>query len=301
MTKKLSLQEAIDLYKSVGERNANYLFNWLYKVYSNAFFPTVADDFKETLTIDKTKLTILDVLIDDLADNYKLRKKRLLEKAVKIPLNEYSARIYDGNYLRAIQKIWNDVHRSVRRYPRFREFKEIFFFDLAQVMNSMKYNYLVNEGMVGDDLEDGIYMPHGVMVILHTDMDFMCSPNLDIEQMKLIRPALYYAQNIAHIGNLLNTYPREIKEKDFSSPIISLGIRRGIIKKSDILKPIDDNVKAKLEVLEDHFKKRAEDNFKEIEQIANDSINEQELNEYSKCLRKVYDGFLQRKKYWEDK
>ncbi len=299
MKGRKSLKKYIELYKTVGTRNADYLFRWLYDVYRHAFFPTVSEKYKQILALDKTKLTILDVLIDDLADNYKLRKKRILNKAAKIPLNEYRAKIYDGKYLKVIQKIWDGIYDSVKKYPGYSELKDVFFFDMSQVMNSMKYNYLVNSGIMGNDLEDSLYTPHGVMVILHADMDFMCSPRIDMEKIKQIRPAIYFAQDIAHIGNLLNTYPREIEEKDFSSPIISLGIRRGIITKDDILHPDSNDIKAKLRRLEDHFKQRVENDFKKMENIARETGTEKELEEYTKRLRKVYEGFLKREKYWE--
>lgn len=66
----MNIEEAIELYKSVGSRNAEFLFRWLYNHYLKIYIPSVNSDFIETLAEYKTKLTIFDVLVDDLADNY---------------------------------------------------------------------------------------------------------------------------------------------------------------------------------------------------------------------------------------
>ena len=85
--KTLSLGEAIKLYKKVGPRNADFLFKWLYQVYDKTYLPSISDEYKDELALIKTKLCIFDVLIDDLADNAKLRNKRLLDQAIRIPNN----------------------------------------------------------------------------------------------------------------------------------------------------------------------------------------------------------------------
>ncbi|RLJ08159.1 MAG: hypothetical protein DRP16_01955, partial [Candidatus Aenigmatarchaeota archaeon] len=208
MVKKYTLKECIELYKKSGKRNAEYLFNWLRNIYDFCYLPCIDEKYKDILADDKTKLTIVDVLIDDLADNYKLRNEKLLEESIKIPFS--SQKNITDNYLKIIQKIWVDCFRSIKQYPAYKKFKTLFFFDLTQTLNSMRYSYLLNKIKIGNSLENKMHLPHGVMVLLHSDMDLMCSSKFNENELKYLRPFLYLAQEISHIGNLLNTYPREI-------------------------------------------------------------------------------------------
>jgi len=66
----LDITPSIELYKKVG--CGDFLFNWLYEIYKKIFVPSIDSRYKDILALDKTKLTIFDVLIDDLADNYKI-------------------------------------------------------------------------------------------------------------------------------------------------------------------------------------------------------------------------------------
>jgi hypothetical protein len=292
---KYSLEDSILLYKSVAPRNADYLFPWLYSVYDKTYLPSIDINFKDVLSLDKTKLTIFDVLVDDLADNAKLRDRRLLEEAIRIPWN--GNKTSNDTYIIVTKKIWIDCIESIRNYPRYEEFKDIFYFDLDQVMNSMRYSYLVNTSDFSSMIEDELYLNHGVMVILHCDMDLMCSPNFNFEELKKLRPILHWVQDVAHIGNLLNTYPKEIQEADFSSPIISLGVREGLIDKSTIIND-PEYAKANLLPLVSRFEQRMIDN---LEKIKNNAVSIKSINliDFYNRLKEVWEAFLNREQYWD--
>ncbi len=288
-----NLDEAIELYKSVGPRNADFLFPWLYQIYDRTFLPSINLDFKENLTLDKTKLTIFDVLVDDLADNAKIRNKRLLEQAVRIPWN--GTKKFENSYLKVTKKIWQDCINSIKQYPRYDEFEDIFFFDMDQVMNSMRYSYLINTSDFSNMTEDKLFLNHGVMVILHCDMDLMCSPNFNYEELNKLRPILYCVQDVAHIGNMINTYPKEVAEADFSSPIISMGLREGLIDKSIVIKDPEYTL-ASLEPLIAHFEERMNENLDQIKAYA-ECLKSIDIEEFYYQLKDVWDAFLKRPKY----
>jgi len=293
---KYSFQDVVDLYKSVGTRNADFLFNWLYSVYDKIFLPSIDLDWKETLTLDKAKLTIIDVLIDDLADDVKMRNRRLLEEATEIPW--HGPKNYNNDYLQVISEMWFDCINSIRRYPRFKDFEDVFYFDLHQVINSFRYSLLVNTSNFSNHTEDRIYLSHGVMVLLHCNMDLMCSPCFNFKEMGKLRPILILAQDIAHIGNMLNTYPKEIEELDLSSPIISLGLRKGLINKNMIIKS-PENATAKLRELVPYFEKRMENDLNRIKNNAID-IESIDIHDFYKKLKDVSDKFLKRQQYWKN-
>jgi len=293
--KTLTLEKAIELYKTVGPRNADFLFNWLYQVYDKTYLPSINKEYKEQLALIKTKLCIFDVLVDDLADNAKLRNKRLLDQAVNIPSN--GTKPYKNEYLEVTRMIWKDCIDSIKQLPRYEEFKDIFFFDLEQVMNSMKYSYLINTTDFSNFAEDEMYMNHGVMVILHCDLDLMCSPDFNYEELRKLRPILHNVQDVAHLGNMMNTYPKEIQEADFSSPIISMGLREGLIDKTTIIKD-PEYALASIKPLVSRFEERMRNNLEEIQAKAHE-VETIDIFEFYQRLMNVWTKFLEREQYWD--
>ena len=291
----LSLDAAINMYQSVGNRNADFLFNWINDIYDFFYLPSIDYHYKDSLKLDKTKLTIFDVLVDDLADNCKIRNRELLEKAVNIPWN--GVKPYKNQYLDVTRRIWRDCIASIQKYPRYKEFEELFFFDLNQTLSSMKYSYLANCTGFNNVLEDEMYIQHGVMVLLHADMDLMCSPTFDKEDLGKIRPILHHVQSIIHIGNLMNTYAREIEEADFSSPMISLALHEGLVDKQTIVKDPKIAVE-KIGCLVPLFVDKVENKFQEIQTYMT-SLESMDLDHYLEKLRRVWNEFLNREQYWK--
>src|SRR5260370_17170231 len=66
------------------------------------------------------------------------------------------------------------------------------------------------------------------------DIDLMCSPAFDMRELGRMRTVACLAQKIAHVGNMLTTYPSEVVERDVSSPIISLALRKGVIREDEL-------------------------------------------------------------------
>jgi len=296
--RKYDLGKTVAMYNSVGlkSRNIVFLTKWIYDISKNfSYLPTVDSNYREKLAKNKTKLTIFGILVDDLADNYKIRNHDLLEKAIRIPWNPHVE--YQNDYLEVIRKMWLDIMNSLEQYPRYEEFKDIFFFDLDQFMDSTRYAYLINTMELDNILELKTYSPHNMMSLLFFDMDLMCSTNFKKETLKKIRPLFHWVQDITHIGNILSTYPREIYELDFSSPIISMGLIEGIITKEDVVKRPKLALE-KLKFLVPYLKKRAEEDFEKIKDYAN-VIEEIDINDFYNRVRKVYESFLEREHYWD--
>jgi hypothetical protein len=249
---RLTVKDATMMYKSVGMRDADHLFEWLHNLYTWICLPCVSLDYRIPLGEDKTKVAIFDVLADDLADNYATRSRFLLEEFVQIPWGRASDK--SDPYLDLGKKLWNDVIESIQAYPRYKDFEKPFFFDLRQVLTAMDYSSLVNMVGMNNAIELDAYIPHGCMVMLALDMDLMCSPDFDLAELGRMRSVTYLAEKVAHIGNMLVTYPRELVERDLSCPLISLAINRGVIKREDLGDP---TVLPRLRVLEPIFRRRA--------------------------------------------
>mgnify|MGYP006977938127 CR=1 FL=1 len=289
----MNLKDAIEMYKSVGHRNADFLFNWLYNIYSNVYLPCIDIKMKDKLAEDKTKLTIFDVLGDDLSDNPKMIDYNLLKKFMQIPWNFKNKQ--KNPYLEVARKIWEDCITSIKKYPRFRDIEKIFFFDLKQILISMKYSFLVNTYRIDNSIEMNIFPPHGCMVILHCDMDLMCSPKFDMKDISNIRVIFLLAQKIAHIGNMLNTYPREFEERDMSCPLISFALRKGIITEDELGK---EEALLKLKKLEPIFLNRAK-NYIRMVSLYENKVKSVNVSGFSESLNFLLTKFIEREQYWK--
>jgi hypothetical protein len=288
----MTLEESIELYKSAGKRNANFLFHWLHDIYSHVSLPCVSPEYKEILALDKAKMAIFDVLADDLADNYTSRNAILLDQLLQIPWRKKSG---DNKYLKVGRRLWEDCLRSISDYPRFKDFERVFYFDMRQVVSSMEYSYLVNAVGMDNPIENRVHLPHGCMVILHCDLDLMCSPGFDMADLRNMRIIFHLAQRVAHIGNILNTYPREVVEKDLSCPLISIAVRKGLIKKDEIH---DESILPKISMLESAFRKQAETYIRRAQSYETE-IRSANMVGFSGALSELLNRFIARPQYWK--
>jgi len=282
------LTEVLDLYKSVGRRNIEY-FAWIHDVYSWITLPSVSFDRRKVLGEDKTKLAIFDILVDDLADNYTTRSFPMLEQLTKIPWQAKETSVETNDYLQVARKVWEDLISSVSLYPRFGEFERIFYFDLRQVLSSMLYSYLANTEGIENPVETNFYSSYGCVVELAIDMDLMCSPAFDMKELGPMRTVASLAQKIAHIGNLLTTYPSELVERDVSSPIISLALRKGLIRKEELG---DKAVLPRLSKLEWVFKNKAYTYIRRVAEHEKEvrSLNIRGFSDYLAELLEKFEG-----------
>ena len=285
---RLELGEVLDLYKSVGRRNIEY-FAWIHDVYSWITLPSVSFDCRKDLGDDKTKLTVFDILVDDLADNYETRSYPLLQRLANIPWQSRDEIAETDPYLDVGRRIWKDSISSLSNYPRFNEFERIFYFDLRQVLSSMMYSYLGNTARIENPIETNFYSSYGCLVEVAMDMDLMCSPAFDMRELGPMRTVACLAQKIAHVGNMLTTYPSEVVERDVSSPIISLALRKGIIREDELG---DKAAVPKVSKLEWVFKNKAYSYIKKVAEYEKEirSINIRGFSNYLVELIERFEG-----------
>ncbi len=272
----------------MGRRNIEY-FAWIHDVYSWITLPSVSFDCKSLLSEDKTKLTVFDILADDLADNHTTRSYSLLKDLIEIPWREKADSARTNEYLDVGRRIWEDSLSSVSCYPRFKEFERIFFFDLRQVLSSMMYNYLANTDGIENPIETSFYSSYGCLVEVAIDLDLMCSPAFDMRELGLVRTVACLAQKVAQVGNMLTTYPSEVLECDVSSPIISLALRKGVIRKDELG---DQSIIPKLNKLEWVFKSRAHSYIRKVAEYEKEirSINLRGFSDFLTELITKFEG-----------
>ncbi len=141
------LAECVREYEKVGERD-RFLWQELYAYAPYGSLPGVMAKYQKSVFETKIILIIFVTLADDLADKYK--DKELLNKISLVPFNKnfkIDKKIPRSkqNYLRSGQKIWNIFENEIKKYPNYSKFEEYAKFDFQQVLNAIKFSYLLNE------------------------------------------------------------------------------------------------------------------------------------------------------------
>ena len=262
----LTYEESINLYQEVGERTKQ-LFDGLYDLCKKPPLSSVDTNLYESLALTKLKLNIFNVLVDDVADRMRFRNFELLNRLLAIPWEEKPAASVD-QYYDVTNRMWVDILASIRGYPRFEEFKQIFYFDMKQVMNASHYSWLINSfNYCNNFLENSLYVNHGVMIIVHGMLELMCSPSFDRTEMGTAREIFHLNQQLSSnmFDLMFHTYRSEIREKDLSSPLISHAINRGLITQDDFLTMGAREIEERVAPLEAFFREVASDYIQRLE------------------------------------
>src|SRR5262249_53763192 len=124
--------------------------------------------------------------------------------------------------------LWQEIKRRTRLLPLFDEFARLWRYDYLQLFNGMRYSHLVNEDVTLLNLaEHDLYSPHNMHIIVSSTVDLMCSPKFDRRELGLLRDAIWHAQFMGRIGNLITTWERELGDGDYTSGIYARALSEG--------------------------------------------------------------------------
>lgn len=257
----LELKRWVDKYRKVGERD-DFIWKWTYLGMEILTLSSVAKKYKKSVCVDKTISIILNVLLDDIAD--KRKDKKLLEAALNICLfqrkNNTRFNKKDLKYLNLIKKIWDSLNKRIKKYPRYKDFKDLLLYDYQQFLNAMRYSYLINKNYYLINLtENKLYLSHNMQGIISATIDLMASPKFNMEELGFLREVSWRAQRMGRIGNSITTWEREIDEKDFSSEVFAYAIMNNFIQGKDLKK---DKKKIIQKIKKSQMKKYSFDQWK---------------------------------------
>ena len=252
------LQKWVKEYEKVGERD-EFLWKWLYKMFQAVQLPIVLPRCQKSLLEIKVLVTMFVSQLDDVAD--KTQDQVLLDELLKIPfsqkyINYNSLPLKKKDYLIFTKKLWSHITKRTRRYPKYKILREIFEYDMRQVLNTMRYSYLINKNPdLINRTECWLYTPYNMVSLIYSGLDLMCSFGVNFRKIGKIREIILAAQKMARIGNWISTWEREIEENDFTSGIFIYAVDLGVVtvdeltnrNKSTIIKKIKNKkIKEKL-------------------------------------------------------
>jgi len=215
----------ITRYNVVGARGG-YLWKWCLHGMRGITLPSVAADLREHVIDTKMLALLFGVLLDDIADQWQDRQflNCLIEATFESGSRDFR-RLNPGYiaYAELTCRVWDEFQLRVTGYPRFEEFRELLDYDNRQIMNTMVYSQLVNADVGLLNLEEhDVYSPHNMQMISFATIDLMCSPDFDHGDVGRLRAAMWHAQCMGRIGNLVSTWERELRDRDYSSGVFAV-------------------------------------------------------------------------------
>lgn len=214
-----------------------YLWKWLARSFRFVTLDTVPDERVERVCTHKTILSMYVTLVDDLAD--KFRDEESFREATKIPFEQERADFERDDvrteYLRFLQEVWDTTESLLEVTERESEFRPFFEFDLRQALNAMDYERLANDHPEMMNTSEMLqYTPHNMVMLAAADIDMMNSPSVDRDELSQIRESVHRGQQLVRISNWTSTWEREIEEGDFTSPIFTKAIARGLLTQEEL-------------------------------------------------------------------
>ena len=275
-------------YEKVGHRDG-FLWRWVQRGLELTALPSVDAAWRGPNLVAKMLGVMLDVLLDDVADNCNYKDGDFLRALIAIPFHPslgVTTGAADGPqelaapttldqeksaYFDFTVDVWREIHRLARTFPRYGEFQDVFDFDYRQLMNTMRYADLVNRiPEILNITEHDLYQPHNMHMMISGTLDLMCSAEVDRQELGAIRRALWRGQVMGRIGNMVSTWEREIKERDFTSGVFSAVIERGAISPCDLPQMSGEDLRELIQRsgVIDHFLRRWEGLRDEVYDIA---------------------------------
>ncbi|HVW35985.1 MAG TPA: transketolase C-terminal domain-containing protein [Pirellulales bacterium] len=215
-------------YAEVGERSL-YLWRWCLHGVGLTTLPCVSEELREHACDTKFLSGMLNVLLDDVSD--RKRNGDLLDELLKVTggcagdFRRFSPA--DRQYAELTSRLWNEFWERVRGYPHYAAYKDLLQYDLTQLFNTVRYSHLINDNLFLLNLiEHDNYSPQGMGVMSFSTVDLMCSDRFPRHELAALREAVWHAQWMARIGNLITTWQREIGDGDYSSGVFARAVGR---------------------------------------------------------------------------
>jgi hypothetical protein len=224
------LLQWVDGYSQVGKRNL-YLWKWVRQGVEVTTLSCIEPELYDFACDTKVMGVVLDVLLDDIAD--RKGDPELLEQLLNVPFDERRGRLTkvsaeDRAYAEYTLDLWQEIKRRTRTLPLFSRFETLWRYDYLQLFNGMRYSHMINQDVALLNLaEHDLYSPHNMHIIVSSTVDLMSSPKFQCHELGKLRDAVWHAQFMGRIGNLITTWERELGDGDYTSGIYARALSEG--------------------------------------------------------------------------
>ncbi len=261
------LQKWIQGYEKVGRREG---FTWklLLNKSSKVNYISAPKIYKESFLEVKFLIAMFIILLDDVADVS--QNKKLLNELLKIPFRKAHIKSDKLNkkekaYLNFTLKVWRRIEKIIRKYPGYGKLKEVFEYDVNQIMNAIEYDHLVHDNRyLINKTEFWLYPPQTMQCITGVSIDLMLSRSHS--ELSVIRKVAWESNKMARMGNWISTWEEEIKNNDFSSGVFAIAVDSNILTAEELTKNNAREIigKIKKSKIENILLKEWEDSYQRI-------------------------------------
>jgi transketolase C-terminal domain/subunit len=217
-------------YEKVGSRDL-YLWRWCLHGLNLTTLSCVAPELRAHVCDTKLLSVILCVLLDDVADQHggSALLAALLEMACcGVCPSWQDLNAIEKKHGEIARSVWETYWSRIASYPQYVAFEPVLRYDLSQFFNTMRYSHLVNgRPYLLNMAEHDLYTPHNMMMVSFATLDLMCSPGFPRADVGPLREAIWHAQCMGRIGNLLSTWKRELANHDFTSGVFARAVIEG--------------------------------------------------------------------------
>ncbi|WP_419419014.1 hypothetical protein ACNVED_10720 [Legionella sp. D16C41] len=188
------VESVINQYYSLGFKRNKVLFTeFLPKGYTKVTLDTVLPAYWQDLINIKILLGIFITLYDDFVDNPNYVNPKLINELVKLPLtsptiDKSNLTEFELTVLAFAENIFTQIIAFLRSLPNFILLKPLFYFDVEQFFNGLKYAQLIRHvPLMANEVEYLCYLPHNMGIIIAGMMDLMAVAYLDMKELGLMR------------------------------------------------------------------------------------------------------------------
>lgn len=237
----LNLQKWIKDYEEVGDRD-EFIWKFWYKMFQTDSFPVFLKSpskYRQTVARIKLLITMFIVQLDDATD--KIRDGKLLDELMKIPLEQdrlefekFSSE--NKKYLVFSLKLWKNISKQIKSCPNYTELREVFNYDVGQVLNTMKYSHLVNSNPhLINKTEYWLYLPNNMAFMIGLTINMLVTYKRNLAKAGILREITIEAQKMGRVSNWRVTWQREIDDKDFTSGVFAYAIEKNILTSDELI------------------------------------------------------------------
>jgi CRP-like cAMP-binding protein len=245
------VERYVSAYEQVGHRGA-FLWRWCWRGVDETTLPLVPEAWKEHVLSTKLLAIILNVLLDDLADQR--GSEQLLEAALTIPFHPQGKAApapevpaEERRYFALIAELWHALEERVQALPHHAAYRPLYVFDYQQVFNSMRHSVLTrNRPALHNLAENRAYSPHNMNMMVFATIDLMTAPVVETE-LGAIRETIWYAQSMGQIANMTATWRREVPARDFASRVFVQALESGVLTAEQLETLPPEEITARIE------------------------------------------------------
>jgi hypothetical protein len=171
----------------------------------------------------------------------------------------------EQSYAELTLAVWDEYWARVAQYPNFHTYRELLHYDLSQLFNTIRYSNLLNRNPhLLNMVEHDLYSPHSMMQMSFATIDLCCTRSFPWDALGKLREAVWHAQCMGRIGNLVTTWQREIPSRDFTSGVFAHAVTAGNLTVGELLHAEPQMIEAAIQRggHEDHFLREWKDHLR---------------------------------------